>query len=156
MRCWENFKATMKPTDEKDYKRRMTRGFVIIASFCFILQWSGITVGSLFGGMRTVWVKPPYRADSNLRRFLYDEIVRPTTIGQSTRMIVRPAVWILRVLLFIDLACSRWCCLRRCWYLDGTCFYVMLQSQNTIRGKNDWWTHFVSGASAGAVVGLSV
>ena len=37
MRCWENFKATMKPTDEKDYKRRMTRGFVIIAIFRFIL-----------------------------------------------------------------------------------------------------------------------
>lgn len=28
MRAWEKFKATMKPTDDKDYKRRITRGFV--------------------------------------------------------------------------------------------------------------------------------
>ena len=26
MRAWEKFKATMKPTDDKDYKRRITRG----------------------------------------------------------------------------------------------------------------------------------
>ena len=57
MRCWEKFKATMKPTDDKDYKRRMTRGFVAIASFLFILQWSGLAIGSLFGGMKTVWVR---------------------------------------------------------------------------------------------------
>lgn len=37
MRCWEKFKATMKPTDDKDYKRRMTRGFVAIVLFSFIL-----------------------------------------------------------------------------------------------------------------------
>ena len=37
MRCWEKFKATMKPTDDKDYKRRMTRGFVAIVFFLFIL-----------------------------------------------------------------------------------------------------------------------
>ena len=50
MRCWEKFKATMKPTDDKDYKRRMTRGFVAIVLFSFILQWSGLAVGSHPGG----------------------------------------------------------------------------------------------------------
>ena len=64
MRCWEKFKATMKPTDDKDYKRRMTRGFVAIVLFSFILQRSGLAVGSLFGGMKTVWVQAPYKPDS--------------------------------------------------------------------------------------------
>ena len=72
MRCWEKFKATMKPTDDKDYKRRMTRGFVAIAFFSFILQWSGLAIGSLFGGMKTVWVQAPYKPDSGfLLIFIY-------------------------------------------------------------------------------------
>jgi hypothetical protein len=28
MGFWEKFKATMKPTDDGDYKKRITRGFV--------------------------------------------------------------------------------------------------------------------------------
>ena len=31
--CWEKFKATMKPTDDGDYKRRITRGFVCLPDF---------------------------------------------------------------------------------------------------------------------------
>ncbi|KAK8813725.1 hypothetical protein AV274_1680 [Blastocystis sp. ATCC 50177/Nand II] len=70
MRAWEKFKATMKPTDDKDYKRRITRGF-----------WSGIAIGSFFGGVSTVWVRPPYRPD-----------IRPTTLARSAKMIIRPAI----------------------------------------------------------------
>ena len=27
-------------------------------------EWSGICIGSFFGVVSTVWVRPPYRADS--------------------------------------------------------------------------------------------
>ena len=44
MRCWENFKATMKPTDDGDYKRRITRGFVRFPSLG--LAFSGLVCAS--------------------------------------------------------------------------------------------------------------
>ena len=112
MRCWEKFKATMKPVDDTDYKRRITRGF-----------WSGVCIGSFLGGVSTVWVRPPYRP-----------AVNPQTIGQSAKMIIRPAV----ILALAGAAYEGF----------GTWMY-------TIRGKNDWWTYFVSGASAGAVAGVA-
>ena len=44
MRCWEKFKATMKPTDDGDYKRRITRGFVSLHDFG--LACSGLVCAS--------------------------------------------------------------------------------------------------------------
>ncbi|CBK23725.2 uncharacterized protein [Blastocystis hominis] len=102
----------MKPTDEKDYKRRITRGF-----------WSGLCVGSFFGGVSTVWVRPPYRTPVN-----------PTTLTQSAKMIIRPAIILA---------------------LAGSAYEGFGSWMYTIREKNDWWTYFVSGSAAGAVVGLS-
>ncbi|KAK8792265.1 hypothetical protein WA171_002517 [Blastocystis sp. BT1] len=112
MRCWERFKATMKPTDDSDYKRRITRGF-----------WSGLCIGSFFGGVSTVWVVAPYRPD-----------IRPKTIGQSTKMILRPAAILA---------------------LCGVAYEGMGSWMYALRQKNDWWTYFVSGAGAGAIAGIS-
>lgn len=45
--------------------------------------------------MSTVWVVAPYKPDSEILRVLSHYVVRPKTIGQSTKMILRPAVMTL-------------------------------------------------------------
>lgn len=42
--------------------------------------------------MSTVWVVAPYRPDSEILVIFSHCVVRPKTIGQSTKMILRPAV----------------------------------------------------------------
>ena len=69
--------------------------------------------------MSTVWVRPPYRPAGLYFGFDAQKLVNPQTIGQSAKMIIRPAVGAHFSLDCLDDSGSCGRCIRGIWHLDG-------------------------------------